>query len=211
LLLFGLLIFICSKGMAQQPDSLKRRPAQPVQTDTAKNGYVNPGKLAGRRAVYGSLILPGLGQLRNALDKKAPNRSSRVRSNIYRGAKIAGIYTAFTMLTLSYKSNNENYHFFLDELVYRRENGEPRPNAYAQSSDDQILQAKDIYRRNKEVIIVSYFGVYLIGAIDAYVDARLNYFNVDDDLSIRFSPTMINTAEQYGFNSYPGLKFSLKF
>jgi hypothetical protein len=205
-LLFGLVFLICSTGLAQEP------VVPQAKIDTLKDNYVNPGKVAGRRAVYGSLILPGLGQLRNALDRNSPRQAARKRMNIYRGAKIVGIYTAFTMLTLSFKDNNEKYHFFLDEIKYRKENdGEPRDPYYAQSSEAQLLQAKDIYRRNKEVIIVSYFGVYVIGAIDAYVDARLNYFNVDDNLSMRISPTMINTGEQYGFNSYPGVKFSFKF
>lgn len=205
-LLFGLVFFVCSTVLAQEP------VVSEAKIDTLKDNYVNPGKVAGRRAVYGSLILPGLGQLRNALDRNSPRQAARKRMNIYRGAKIVGIYTAFTMLTISFQDNNKKYHFFLDEIKYRRDNeGKPRDPYYAQSSEAQLLQAKDIYRRNKEVIIVSYFGVYVIGAIDAYVDARLNYFNVDDNLSMRFSPTLINTGEQYGFNSYPGVKFSLKF
>lgn len=209
-LLLVILSLMCSSLWAQEPDSLRKATVpEKNTTDTVK--YINPGKVAGRRAVFGSLVLPGLGQLRNALDKDAPRRSSRTRANIYRGAKIAGIYTTFTLLTLSFKQNNDRYHFFLDELVYRKENGMPRDEQYAKSSDEQLLQAKDIYRRNKEVIIVSFVGVYLISAIDAYVDARLNYFNVDDDLSMRFSPTLINTGERYSFNSYPGIKFSLKF
>lgn len=199
LLLFFSLVCFCGVVSAQQPIPARDSTVvRPTRVDTLKTTYVNPGKIAARRAVIGSLILPGLGQVRNGL-------------NIYRGAKIAAIYTGFTFLAISYIDNNEQYHFFLDELLHRQKTGEPKDPLYARATDAQLIQAKDTYRRNREVVIFSFVAVYLVGAIDAYVDARLNYFDVDDDLSIRFSPTMINTNSMYGFSSHPGLKVSMRF
>ena len=108
LLLVFLWLIVGTQVFAQEESDSLSRPQSAraeINRDTVK--YVNPGKVAGRRAVLGSLVLPGLGQLRNALDRNAPRRSSRTRANIYRGAKIAGIYTTFTLLTLSFKDNNE--------------------------------------------------------------------------------------------------------
>jgi len=182
-----------------QPKGLDSiRPAQ--RLDNVKPKYINQGKIAGRRAIFSSLMVPGLGQLRNGI-------------TVYRLAKVGAIYVGGTMLTLSYIDNNKNYHFFLKELIYVREHkGEHPPGSLYVNVDEQgLISAKDLFRRNREVVIFSLVGLYLLNAVEAYVDARLKYFNVDD-VSIKFSPDLINTNTMYGFNNVtPGIKLTLTF
>jgi len=61
------------------------------------------------------------------------------------------------------------------------------------------------------VVIFSLVGVYAINVIDAYVDARLKYFDVGDNLAIKVSPSMINSNTMYGYNSFtPALKIAFR-
>lgn len=179
---------------------LSASPA-PGKIDTLKPKYVNPGKIAGRRAMIRSAMLPGLGQVRNGF-------------TFYRGLKVAGIYTGATLLTLSFIDNNKNYHIFLTELQYRaNNNGTPNDPRYAAISTDGLITAKDTYKRNKEVVIFSLVGLYLLNIVEAYIDARLKYFDVAD-VAVKFSPTMINTNTNtmYGFSTpAPGFKIAVSF
>jgi hypothetical protein len=188
---------------AQQPITIKKdstgKSVARVDTLASKSTYVNVGKIAARKAIMRSLIIPGWGQYSNGL-------------NLYRGVKIAAIYTGATLLTLSFMDNNKQYHIYLKELTDRQANGN-RPvvgSPYFSITDNTgIITAKDTYRRNKEVIIFSMVALYGIQVIEAYVDARLKYFDINNDLTFR--PTVINSGAMYGFNANaPGIKLTLK-
>jgi hypothetical protein len=188
---------------AQQPITIKKdstgRSAATVDTLKSKTTYVNVGKIAAHKAIIRSLIIPGWGQYSNGL-------------NIYRGLKIAAIYTGATLLTLSFIDNNKQYHIWLKELTDRQANGN-RPvigSPYFSIKDNTgIIAAKDTYRRNKEVIILSMVGLYGIQVIEAYVDARLKYFDITNNLAI--GPTVINSNTMFGYNAnVPGIRVSLK-
>jgi hypothetical protein len=195
LLVFFIFSIIAAKAQDKiivKGDSLKKVP------DTAK--YVNLGKIAAKKAVYRSMIIPGWGQVGNGL-------------NVYRGLKVGAIYAGGTMLVLSYFDNTRMYKAYLHELQYRLENnGISEPGSpYAKAQTSALTTAKDTYRRNREVVIFSLVGVYAINVIDAYVDARLKYFDVGDNLAIKVSPSMINSNTMYGYNSFtPALKIAFR-
>jgi len=114
---------------------------------------------------------------------------------------------------MSYIDNNNNYNRFLRELQYRQLNGKPDPdNGLTQYPDANALTvAKNIYKRNREVVLISLVGLYGLNVLDAYVTARLKFFNVDDTLSFKLSPSIINSNTMYGFsNVAPALKLTLK-
>ena len=52
--------------------------------------------------------------------------------------------------------------------------------------------AKDIYRRQRDLSIFAFIGVYLLSVIDAYVDAELSDFDISKDLSLKLEPTLFN-------------------
>ncbi|RAJ31849.1 DUF5683 domain-containing protein [Pedobacter cryoconitis] len=177
-------------------DSLKRTP---VKVDT---GYVNLGRIAGRKAAFRSALIPGWGQYGNGL-------------TVYRGIKIAAIYTGGTLLVMSFIQNNTKYHQYLTELQYRETHNDqaPQGSPLASIGKDGLLTAKDIFRRNKEVVIFSMVGLYVVNIVEAYVDARLSYFDIGDNLAIKVSPTVIGTQSMmYGYNAFnPGLKVAFRF
>lgn len=216
-LLSGLLFVASIAASAQEVTPIKKDSVlvNPVKnkTDTLKPKYINPGKIAGRRAMIRSAMLPGLGQIRSGF-------------NLYRGLKVAGIYTGATLLTLSYIDNNKSYHIFLTELQERQKaldydaalkanGGDPskvnlpkgNPSKdYVNVSTQNLITAKDTYRRNKDVILFSFVGLYLLNVVDAYVDARLKYFDVGD-VAIKITPTTINNNTMFGNNTMYGFNF----
>lgn len=204
---------------AVRMDTTKRK------VDTLKTKYENPGKIAGRRAVFKSLTIPGWGQLYNNqllvddLNSKGET-TGHFWQKTYTLSKVGIIYAGFTLLTLSYIDNSKGYRIFLEEARVRELNKNIRPPAtkydvnpdLVQYSDNGVIGAKDTYKRNRQIIIFSYVAVYAVNVIDAYVAARLHYFNIDDQLSFKITPTLINnSANMYSFNPAAGLKLSLTF
>jgi hypothetical protein len=182
-----------------------------------KSGYVNQGKIAGRKAFYRSLIFPGLGQMYNyglvVKDvKSGAVQGKKVLQKAYIIGKIGAIYAGGTLLVMSYIENNKNYNLFLNELQYRQlHNDQPSPdNGLAQyTNTSALVVAKNIYKRNREVVLISLVGLYGLNALDAYVTARLKYFNIDDTLSLKVSPSLINSTTMYGYTATPALKLTL--
>jgi len=207
LLLSVCLFFAAFSTRGQEKVTLKkdstkfeRIPDNAVRDTVKPYVYVNQGKIAGRRAALRSAMLPGLGQIRNGF-------------NVYRGIKVAGIYTGAAFLTISYIDNSKQYDVFVKELEYRAQNGgKPGNPLYANSPTDRLISAKDIYRRNKQVIIFSYVGLYFLNIVEAYIDARLSNFDVGDVAKIKVTPDLMNSNQMYGFNSFaPGMKIAISF
>lgn len=231
LILFNLFVFffinlsvaqVKDNVLEKSVDSLKAKPVKipkkQVQkaTDTLKPKYINPGKIAGRNAMIKSLIIPGWGQLYNnqilVKDYKAKGETGgHFWQKTYTLGKIGVIYTGFTLLTLSYIDNSNGYKVFLKEAQYRTLNpGQTENPDLVRYTTSGITSNKDVFKRNKQVIIFSMAAVYLVNVADAYVAARLHYFNIDDNLSFKITPTLLNAPNSmYGFNAAPALKFSL--
>lgn len=187
---------------AQDPITIKADStgAKVAGVDTLKSNYVNVGKVAARRAIIRSAIIPGWGQFGNGL-------------NVYRGIKIAAIYTGATLLTMSYIDNNNKYNEFLAELRDRQANGGRSVvgSPYFDVQTAGLTAAKDTYRRNREVVVFSMIGLYGLQVVEAYVDARLKYFDVGDDLAIRIKPSVISSGTMLGYQSFvPAIKVSFK-
>jgi len=202
--------------LSKSLDTAAKKPM--TRKDSMKAKYVNPGKVAGRKAVFRSMIIPGWGQLYNIqlLNDGYGTRAGKSQffQKLYTGGKIAAIYGGITVLTMSYIESSKQYNLALTELQYRdSHNDQPDPNGPFGSrySTTGITQRKDTYRRNKQIVLFSYGLVYFANVVDAYVAARLHFFNIDDNLSFKVMPSMINTNSMYGFNATPALKLSLTF
>lgn len=219
LLLFisSLLTFTAVK--AQETKVKKSLDSVATKTNLAKDtGYVNKGQIAGKKAKIRSFIFPGLGQIYNyglvVNDVKSGYYGDkRVLQKIYIVGKIGLIYGGGYLLVSSYIDNNNKYHRFLTELQYRRaNNGTPDPNGGLElyTNTDNLIIAKNIYKNNREVVLISMVGLYLLNVVDAYVTARLKYHSVENDLSYKISPTLIQSDQLYGFQPTPGLKLTLK-
>lgn len=215
----AVLCLVFTKVNAQN-DVTPKKEDTTVKVDTAgTTKYINKGKIAGKKAIYRSLIFPGLGQIYNyglVVDDVKSGRveGKKILQKAYIIGKIGAIYVGGTVLVMSYIDNNNNYNLFLRELQYRKlNNNQPSPtNGLSQyPNTDALIVAKDIYKRNREVVLISLVGLYGLNVLDAYVTARLKYFNVDETLSFKLSPTTINSTTMYGYqNITPALKLTLR-
>ena len=72
---------------------------------------------------------------------------------------------------------------------------------------------KNFFRRNRDLSIFAFAGVYLLAVIDAYVDAELSTFDISHDLSLHLEPTVIQStsARTLGREAVPGIRFTLSY
>ncbi|MBP5401443.1 MAG: hypothetical protein J6Y35_07435 [Bacteroidales bacterium] len=142
-------------------------------------------------AIALSAILPGAGQIYNRKAWKVPI--------IYAGLEATGFCVYyFAMETNKYKW----------EYRYRMQGKTDLLNPSLSSKDDEtILSMKKLYQRRMEVSIAALTVVYVLNLIDAIVDAHLFYFDISDDLSMRWSPAI----QPDPFGRYSGGGVSLTF
>ena len=131
---------------------------------------------AGKATIY-SLLVPGLGQAYNGEYWKIP---------IYWGA-LVGSYHYWAV-------NNKNYK------RYKRIHNE----ATAEDSTyeglipaERALYYRNTFRRFRDYSVVAIVGSYLLQVIDANVFAYMQDFEVNDDLSMSISPTLITPGNEY--------------
>ena len=143
---------------------------------------------AGKATIY-SILLPGLGQAYNGEYWKIP---------IYWGAMIGSYHY--------WATNNTNYK------RYKRIHNE----ATAEGSTyeglipaERALYYRNAFRRFRDYSMVALVGSYVLQIVDANVFSYMQDFEVNDDLSMRVSPTVVTTDNQYAFA--PGLKIGLTF
>ena len=159
-----------------------------------------------RKAVLRSLIVPGLGQLYN-----------------HRWWKLPIIYGGIGLLTSAVIFNNTYYNEFTVLSRYRKNGVAPLPNdkyyaeylQYTGVPDQNIYDAGDGYRRNRDLSILGILGFWGIQTIDAYIDAKfINAYTVDNNFSIRVVPGIINNPvfAQNTYGSFiPGIKVTFTF
>jgi len=144
-----------------------------------------------RKATMYSAILPGLGQ---AYNKKY--------------WKIPLIYIGFGTIGYFINWNNENYQLF--RVGYQHlTDGNPETQDYLKieavrrinydvdnptdfnNLKNALSRRQDYYRRNRDLLIISFVGFYGLNIIDASVDAHLFDFDIGDDLTMNWQPSMI--------------------
>lgn len=174
----------------------------PMAASLGKVKVFNPDPT---RALWLSILCPGLGQIYNRRYWKLPI-----------------VVGAFVGLSYGMAWNNRMLNDYTK--AYRDANdNDPTTNSYmdfypptTKESDldmtwlkKALKSKKDYYRRYRDICIFSMVGVYLLSVIDAYVDASLAHFDVSPDLSMRVKPAVIDPQ----INRLPslGLQCSINF
>ncbi len=145
-----------------------------------------------KRATIMSAIIPGLGQIYNE-----------------KYWKVGIIYTAGFIMGYGMKYNVDSLRQYQKALNARVDTSSATvDNWYPQLTDAKVTGERDYYRRNRDMLILGFIGVYALQIIDANVDAHLKEFEINDDLSFKISPDI-----QMGINNQirTGLSFRLRF
>ena len=140
------------------------------------------------RALWLALVIPGGGQIYNRKYWKLP---------IIYGGMMGCIY-ALTWNNMMYRDYSQAYLDIMDDDPNTRSYMEMLPPRYDISGREEHFKSifkrkKDFYRRNRDLSIFCFAGVYLLSVIDAYVDAQLSVFDITPDLSLRIEPAVIET------------------
>ncbi|WP_281322601.1 DUF5683 domain-containing protein [Flavobacterium aestivum] len=180
----GLLLFLF--GNAALFAQAKKDDAVLKTKDTIKSDEYNP--LTPAKAAFYSAILPGLGQAYNKKYWKIPIVYGAIGTSVY-----------------LYIDNKKLYNQYRDAYKSRLA-GNPDPT-YDYLSDQQLIKAQDVYKRNASLSALCALGFYVLNIIDANVDAALIQFNVNQNLSLR---PEFNT-DSVTFKSNMGLTLNYSF
>ena len=181
--------------LAMKTDSMQKEMPQP------KKRFIPDSN----RSVWLAMVFPGAGQIYNRKYWKLPI--------VYGG--FVGCAYALSWNNKMYKDYSQAYLDIMDDDPNTKSYEDFLPmNASIAGQEERFKEIfkkrKDAYRRQRDLSIFAFVGVYLLSIIDAYVDAELSDFDISKELSLKVEPTMFNDARNQKINSV-GLQCSLKF
>lgn len=135
------------------------------------------------RAAFYSAVFPGLGQIYNKSYWKAPIVWGAMGTSIYYYLENNKKYNRFRQ---AYKRRLDGFKD--DEFYGNRQDGVPM------FSDEGLRRGQRLYRRNKELSLLVTVGFYVLNIIEANVQAHLDQYNVNENLS--FTP-VVNPSNDY--------------
>lgn len=161
ILVVGLLLLLCFAGKAQQ--------------DTVPSPLVNIDSLTlvqskrPRIALWLGLAVPGAGQVYNK-----------------RWWKVPLVYGAYGFAIYRIKATNSLYKEWdanFDEALATGQKVMVAPDIYFDAR--QIKTYRDRFRDDKDRAVFLLIGIHFLSALEAFVDAHLKNFNIDDDLGVQ--------------------------
>lgn len=157
------------------------------------------------RSVWLALVIPGGGQIYNRKYWKLPLVYGGFVGCAYALNWNSQMYKDYSQAYLDIMDDDPNTKSFEDFLP-------PSANINGQESRYQEIfrKRKDLYRRQRDLSIFCFIGVYLLSVIDAYVDAELSNFDISKDIGLKVEPTLFNNGFSRTSNSI-GFQCSLNF
>lgn len=142
-----------------------------------------------------STVLPGAGQVYNKKTWKVPI-----------------IYGGLTTMVFIIDWNNRGY-VKMKRAIRINQDGDPNTvdEFNGLRTVEELKLYRDIYRKNRDLAFMGLIGVYVLNIIDANVDAHFYDWNVNDDLSFRVEPTIINNNFVSTNYTLPALGLSCSF
>ena len=190
-LLLSILFIVLGLSLKAQNDSVIT-PADIPPTQVKASDSVKVVQHKPSTAMLLSLI-PGGGQIYNHKAWKIPI--------IYAGLEVCGYFIY---------QNAEKMVAYRNEFINRRDGHTEllNPN-FALTPTENLVQLKNDCMRKMEIFIGVGVIVYALNIIDAMVDAHLYYFDISDDLSLHWTPTLVPslTTSRPSYGATVTLKF----
>jgi hypothetical protein len=132
------------------------------------------------KATVLAVALPGAGQIYNGIAKQG--------SVIRKFWKVPVVWAALGTCVYYIDFNSRQYNLFRQQFVAASDDD---PNTVSTLGDNRLYldAGMNYYRRLLDISFMSLAGVYILQAIDANVDAHLFYYDISDDLSLRWHPS----------------------
>ncbi len=146
------------------------------------------------KATLMSACLPGLGQIYNRKYWKVPV-----------------IYAGFGILSYFIYFNTDQYLDYKCAYIEKSYGNTAGNYSYLVNrySSEELLSAREYYRRNLEVTCLLTALWYVLNILDATVDAHLYTYNISKDLSLKIDPALLPAPGTTGMGS--GLRLSFRF
>ena len=191
-------------------DSIRGIEGLEILTDTAMAALevtVNVFNPDPQRALWLSVLCPGLGQIYNRRYWKLP---------IVVGAFVGLSYGA-SWNNRMYKDYSKAYRDVMDDDPDTRSYMDFFPPTVKESDlsaawlQKTMKNKRDYYRRYREICVISMVGVYLLNIVDAYVDASLAHFDISPDLTLDVAPAAIDNPLTGGRLPSLGVQCAISF
>ncbi len=137
------------------------------------------------KAAFYSAVLPGAGQIYNKQYWKVPL--------VYAALGTAGYF---------YFMNQKEYEKYRQAYQNRLLG---RPDAFPYLDTDVLVKAQSYYRRNRDISLMAFVGIYILQIVEANVAAHLRLWNINKNLSI--APQW-NLGKKHGIS---GLQITWRF
>lgn len=184
---------LLSLNMRAQPESdtvtvtdLSQVPAEDLVIDSTR--LIKPSKAA----LY-STIFPGLGQIYNRKFWKLPI-----------------VYAAIGTATYAAIWNYQQSQIYLDAFYEQTDPNNPNPDFQGIYTEAQLIELYYQHRRWQDLSIIIGAVLYGLQILDAYVDAHLYYYDIGDDISLQWQPSLMNVSYQSMPIMGLGITLSLK-
>lgn len=158
------------------------------------------------KSTWAGIVFPGGGQIYNHKYWKLPI--------VYGG--FLGCAYALNWNNQMYSDYSQAYLDIMDDDPGTASYEDFLPPRYNVEANKDYLKRvfknrRDNYRRQRDMSIFCFIGVYLISVVDAYVDAELSNFDITDDLTVQVRPSIVDTRGTTLRNQAYGLQCSFSF
>lgn len=157
------------------------------------------------RAMWLSMVLPGAGQVYNRKYWKLPL--------LYGG--FLGCMYALNWNNQMLRDYSQAYLDIMDDDPMTCSYEKMLPIGYDVKGHEESLKnifkhKKDYFRRFRDLSVFAFVGVYILGVIDAYVDAELSTFDISKDLTFHWQAGFIQTPMTGRFGT-PAISCQLNY
>jgi hypothetical protein len=149
------------------------------------------------KATMLALSLPSAGQIYNGIAKEG----SFFRKYWKVPIVWAGVGTCVAFIDF----NTRNYKYFKSQYIAAADD-DPLTIATESNNPLYLKEGMDYYSKLMDISYMSLLGIYVLQAIDANVDAHLFYYDISNDLSLRWHPSYFVAGSKHH-----GLGLTLQF
>ncbi len=195
IIVFSVLVFLSVNlyGQKTETDSLQFKISEEVKEPHSP-----------KKAAMYSAIIPGWGQAYNKKYWKIPI--------VYAGFGTIGYfigwnnryYNTYKNAYIDLTDDDENTDSYLDILPPGYDLNNP---THVENLKTGLYKSQESFRRNRDLLIISIIGFYGLNIIDASVDAHFFDFDISEDLTMNWQPTV----QPYRKELVYGVNFTFNF